>query len=424
MKTFLILTLILVALTVESNGQGNPPSSYPDPPRPKRHPAKAAPSPTPPPPPLTIKGDGNYPTSKAPIEFRGPIAGTTPFESKEGAFKVSFPGPPTISEVPSETGSGQGIIKLHALKTALAEYAVWYMEFPATISDRDELDVLFDSIRDAWARTLSGRVLEDSQLEFGDHFGRQVTIGSAKTTGFLRTLAVGPRLYIMSVVLLGSAKISNEVRPKLVQDFFDSFQITRVVEAKYKAVEIPEDVGLVIRGNELSSSFFGLSMRPPSGWALASSEEAAWVMQIGEELLEGTKLGKAAAAASKGSRTLALYTRSPLTASATDGLLFVLAVRASYPSFSPLSAAKEYEHDGLPDGHTIISKPRTTTLGGKEFGWVESTDGRLKVTSRAYFGNIRGISIQFVLVFRNNAARDEMLAALATVKFSDPPTSK
>ena len=109
-------------------------------------------------------------------------APTKPWESEDGGFKVFFPGKPTVKTSEINSSFGKTSFTEVALGTSLANYSVAYLDFPTAITDKYDLDARFDLMRDGQVKRLSARVVEDSQLSFGGHYGRSNVFETEKET--------------------------------------------------------------------------------------------------------------------------------------------------------------------------------------------------------------------------------------------------
>lgn len=147
-----------------------------------------------------------------------------PFASKEGQYKIAFPGAPKLTTKATET-------KLGALNVATATYAnadggtfmVSYTDFPEGAIKPDGHAAFFDGVRDG---VLAGGKLIDSEAdtEFGSDKlpSRGFTVSRNKQHVKFRAILRGNRLY--QVAVIGS---DNFVVGKDAKAFFNSFELTK-----------------------------------------------------------------------------------------------------------------------------------------------------------------------------------------------------
>lgn len=372
--------------------------------------AQSTGSATPPPPPpaakYTIKGD--------PISFR--------HESTEGGYRITFPAKPTNSVVPINAAFGKTTSTVDSLATSLAAYSVMYMDFPTVITDKLDLNTRFDQMRDGQEKRMAGRTMVDSEFYFGEHFGRETVIENDQTTLSMRVLIVGPRMFMIAVVTRGKLSTQSEILKKAnsvrIQKFFESFEITKVVESKTKQVELPSDFGVSITNGKLSSMFFGLSVDMPVGWYVMNSEESAEYFELGKESMRRNHKQFADAISNENTRVLAMATNSTPEKAVSSASFAVLAERAVFPNFLPTAVAQSFKKVFLDKNETVVKDVTTTTISGVEFAWLEMLDNDTKLQKRIYFANRQGICFEIVFVYKDKADVAVLEQAFNTIRFS------
>ena len=209
------------------------------------------------------------------------------FESKEGGFKIAFPAKPTESSSESDTSFGKAKMSTYHLPTTVAVYSVFHVDFPTAMKDKFDLDTRFDAMRDNQVKTRNARVMTETELYYGSHYGRDLVMEDASSTNWLRVIMVEQRLFVLSVVTRGNhsrqsaaLKASSETR---VKAFFDSFAVTEVPKPQLTAVELPADFGVTITASTFASTFLDVSFDLPKGWVTLDDEDSAMLLELGAE---------------------------------------------------------------------------------------------------------------------------------------------
>lgn len=371
---------------------------------------------SPPPPPAVSK-----PSAELPPPPRA--AAVKLWESEDGGFKVRFPAAPKVSVTEGNSSFGKTSITSVAISTTFAYYGVTYLDFPTDMTDKYDLNIRFDMMRDEQAKRASARVMEDAEYTFGSHYGRMNVFETATETVSRRTFVAGPRLFMLIVGTKGkqstlSERVATGNRSR-IDSFFNSFELTRVPAAKSKAVKLPADFGVKSDDKSFHSSFLGLSLTPPEKWKLSDQENAEFVLELGKDLIKRTRPQLAAALTNENARVLALFSKSAMEETASDAMMFIFAEQAPYPNFLPDAVAKSYEKLYLDSTEKVTKPVSQTIIGGKPFAWLETFDSADKTYNRLYFCNVGGISFEVMFIYKEPSDLGVLLRSLDTIRFVD-----
>ena len=365
---------------------------------------------SPPPPPPRIRLEAPKPPA--------PLSG--PFESKEGGFKMAFPAMPTVQSRDSETSFGKTTMRVYSLLTSLASYSLVHIDFPTAIKEKFDLDTRFDAMRDGELRRKNGRLISESELYFGSHYGRDIVIEDTRSTHWLRAIMVEQRLFVMGVETKGNyatqtgvLKTATEAR---VKKFLDSFTVTEIPKPSMSAVELPPDFGVSMNGSTFTSTFLDVSLDVPKGWIVLESADAQLLLDLGKESISKTRPKLAEYIHAGNSRILLAVSKSSLETSLNQALLVIGVEKAPYPNFLALSAAKTYVASFLDKTDKVVKEPTIQKIGGLEFAWVETHDPAAKVYQRMYFANRKGVSFEFSLTYSDPADLAPMIRSLESLK--------
>ena len=358
----------------------------------------------PPPPPKTVKADAKG-----------------LYESKLGGFKVAFPSDPVVSTRDTETSYGQTKVTTYTLLSTLAAYVVVHLDFPTAIKDKFDLDTRFDSMRDIQMKTSSSRLISETELFFGDNYGRDIVIANDKATTWTRAFVVGQRLFGLTVVTPGNfptqsttLKTSNEER---VKKFYNSFVVTNIPKPLLEVVELPSDFGVTTTGSTFSSSALGVSFQTPAEWKVVETGDADALFEIGKDEVSRTQPKLAEHLRStETNRLLLTVSKTELDRAISPAIMTVIVERVSYPNFLPISVAENFSRY-LGPSHKVVMKPTLQKLGGVEFAVTETQNSESKSYLRVFFANRRGMCLEFSLVYKDKGDLNVMLRSLETLAF-------
>ena len=337
------------------------------------------------------------------------------YESAEGGFRVDIPAKPTIQSSPVDAAFGKSQVTSVTLSTSFAFYSVVFLDFPTQMTDRFDLNIRLDAMRDGQVKRLGARVAKDSEYLFGSHYGRENVFETVTETTSSRTFFAGPRLFSISIVTKGKLSSQSEVlrrgNQQRIDKFFDSFQITKIPDAKQEVTELPADFSVSIENGRFSSKFLGISLTAPSKWTLLDQEESATVMELGKESIKKKNETLAERFEDKNARALAMFSNSPISQGVPDAVLVLMAEKAPFPGFLPSAVAKTYLQLFLETGETVAIEPTPARFGGIDFSFVETYRAKTKLRHRIYFANVKGISFEITMTYRDPANLKAMLSA-------------
>jgi hypothetical protein len=294
------------------------------------------------------------------------------------------------------------------------------------MDDRYDINSRFDLMRDSQARRINAVVMADSELEFGSYYGRLNVFESPTETLSMRSLFVGPRLFILIVGTKGRLSAQSPTlkaaNRKRIDDFFNSFAITRVPEAKSVPVELPDDFGVSVTNGTFTSAFFGSRMSLPAGWTSLEKGDSDLLLEMGKDELKRTQPGLADHITEKTARVHAAFSRSQPSQGVPDAFMLVLAERAPYPNFLPSALASTYEKLYVDRNEQVTKPPSSVRINGIEFSMVETFNKGSKLHHRLFFANRNGIAFEVSMIYLRPDALPSMLAALETLRFG--PESK
>ncbi len=378
--------------------------------------AAAAQSPEPPsPPPAKIKGvqsvRGDWVKDRS-----------GKFTTAKGAYKIAFPVSPQTTKVPMDSAFGKTTLTIDIVGTALAAYYVGYFDFPSEITEKYMLDVRYDQMRDTQTEQMAGVLRKDQEFYFGSYYGREIVIeGKGKTyTG--RVILVGARMFMMAVETRGTLSTQSEkIRSshlKRIKAFFDSFEVTAVQHATLQPVELPEDFGITLEDDVLTSDFLKVAWQIPEGWTF-SEEVGDLLFETGKEELRNKNEKLAKYLTNTNVRLIAFVSDTDPETTTPNALIYVFVERADFPNFLPRSAANSFIELYLTPTETVTERVTVGTIGGIEFasfGYYNSADDS---HSKLYFANRMGTSFEFKLVYRDPADLKIMTEALNTIRTVD-----
>lgn len=369
---------------------------------------------------LGVEGIGQVAPPPPPRVATGRDTAAGPFESREGGFKVQFPGPPTHEFRDVDVSFGKARIHTFTRGTALGAYTVGYLDFPTAIKDKFDLDTRFDVMREAQVKRVNGRVMEENEHYHGTNYGRHLVIESEEITQTFRVIMVEQRLFTLTVITrgklsrqTGALKASNEQR---IKRFMDSFTVTQIPKPELTAIELPADFGVSIEKDLFRSSYFGVSMQLPKGWHILAAAESEVLLEIGKEEIGRRNRRLADHITSGNSRILATISKTPIEESVSPAMIVIGAEKAPYPNFLATAAAKTFVSAFLDRAEKVIKQPTSETIGGIPFSWAETYDSASKVKQRIYFANVKGVAFEVGLTYSDDADLGVMLKALETIR--------
>ena len=366
-------------------------------------------APPPPPPPVAKAGASR-------------IAPSSLFESPDGGFRAGFPAKPTLQVQQFESSFGKTSMSIYSLGTSLAMYTVTYFDFPTVMSDRYDLNVRFDVMRDSQAKQMSARVTTDSEFFFGDHYGRELQFESAGETLTMRTFVVGPRIFMLGVTTRGrlstqsdKLRVGNQTR---INKFLNSFAITKIPAVTAAAVDLPDDFQISVESGVFRSGFFGVEMTMPVKWVVMESDETEFIIELGKDEIRKSNPKLAGHVTDKNARGLVMASKAALDVEVINAFFSVFAEKVPYPNFVPAAVAKSYASLYLDPTEKVVGDVTNVKLGGVDFALLETFDSETETHQRIYFANLDGIAFEISMMYRDNADLKAMLDSVGTIKFA------
>ncbi len=344
------------------------------------------------------------------------------YESKEGGFKVGFPARPEVTTIEKESSFGKTPITVCSLVTSMATYSVTFVDFPTVLTDKYDLNIRFDAMRDSQEKQLSGRVMSDSEYYFGTYYGRSNVLESATATYSIRTFVVGPRMFILIVHTKGKLSTQSEklrtANENRINKFFHSFLITKMSEAKAVAIDLPSDFGVLVEQGIFSSKFFDFSFSSPDGWFTFNRENSDMILDLGKELTQGKNPKLVEYLTPQNARVLGVFSNGDAEKGVATSFLLIMAERAPYPNFLPSAVAKTYLKLYLDQPEKVTKNVSAIKFGGADFAWIETFDSKSNLYNRLFFANRRGISLEFLMIYKDESDLKAMLKSMNSLTFS------
>jgi hypothetical protein len=356
----------------------------------------------------------------ASTSVQGPDGRSGKFHSLTGGFKIAFPGSPKESVSDIDGAFGPTKFTSYLLETSLASYVVAFIDFPVSMKDKLDLNIRFDLMRDHDARRLKGRVTEDSEFYFGTNYGRNIAIENDSVTASHRFVAVEQRLFFLSVYTRGAlSRQSNTLRKanlKRINDFLNSFEVTEIPKTTLAEVGLPEDFGVRIVDGIVESSYFGISLGVPNGWNVFGEEESEIITEMGKDAVSAQKAAFVDFFTPDRMRLLFGASKKPLASALNTATFMIVAEKAPFPNFKPISVANTYIKLFLDKDDVVTRPPAEGKFGALDMAWIETENKVTKTKVRIYWANEKGLALEFILTFTNDAELQEMLSSLNSIK--------
>jgi hypothetical protein len=356
------------------------------------------------------------------------ILKTPEFVSEEGGFKANFPGKPEkrVSTIEAAYGKTDYTTFQHATNTAF--YMVAYLDFPTVIKDKTELRLRFDQLKNSMTEKQNARLIEEREVFFGEYLGHDYVFEIGNLTVNLRSLIIEQRLFQLTVSTRGNVTKSSEnikkYNSKLVDNFFNSFAVTKLPAPKSVAVELPQDFGVKIQDSGFRSDYFKFSINLPAEFAIVDEEEATYLKELGVEESKNQLPNRAKELDYSIQNTKILLTM--MRQDAETALMFIIgAEKTSFPNFLPSAITDNYLKRFLEPAETVVTKTTLTKIGGVEFAWIETANSTDNLKQRLYVANRNGIALQLYFTYRNAKDLEVLMKSIQSIKFEEnAPVSK
>jgi hypothetical protein len=344
------------------------------------------------------------------------------FVSEEGGFKANFPAKPvkSVSMINAAFGKAEYTSLQHTSATAV--YMVAYLDFPSVVNDQAELRVRFDAMKSAITGREGTRLIDEQEIFFGDYLGRDLVFEIGGVTLTMRLMVVEQRLFQIAVTTRGNISKSSETvkkyNKKLVDNFFNSFAVTKLPTPKTTAVELPEDFGVKIEDSNFRSEFFKFSLVLPKGWNISDQEETEYLKEVGAEETKA-QLPKSADELDLSLKNTKFLLTMLKVDEKNPAVLIIAAERVSFPNFLPSAMTDNYIKRFLEPNETLVTKTTMTKLGGIDFAWLETADSVENRKQRFYIANRKGIALQIHFTYRDPKDLEVLLKTLQSIRFDE-----
>lgn len=147
--------------------------------------------------------------------------------TKEGRFKIKFPGDPIKQEQNVPTGQGQ--LQMHILAVEAdggnQAFMVMYNDYPEAHIKDNKPDDLLKLAKDGVLSSSNGKVSKERAIKVDGHPGLEFAFegnsGGREMKCSWRVYLVKNRLYQLAIIRFGQATAPDDVKR-----FFDSFSLT------------------------------------------------------------------------------------------------------------------------------------------------------------------------------------------------------
>ena len=151
----------------------------------------------------------------------------TEFRSEEGRFTVWLPGKPVTQTASVDTPQGRFEHHVFAASHGSLVCSVAYTDLPKTILAGNNVDAIFDGIRDQFIKEVGGKLASESPLTLDGHSGREIKVLMFSGELRLRFILVGDRVYMLSLLQMEKTPESGDEIPN---KFFPSFKFNPITK--------------------------------------------------------------------------------------------------------------------------------------------------------------------------------------------------
>jgi outer membrane lipoprotein-sorting protein len=148
------------------------------------------------------------------------------FRSEEGRFSVSMPEKPVSHSTTIDMPQGRVVQHVFTASPFPLVCMVAYTDFPKQAFVANDVDGLFDTIRDQFIKQVEGKLASETSLSLDGYAGREIKAHMFGGDLRLRTFLVGDRLYLLSLIKMDKAFESEET----VNKFFTSFKLIQTAK--------------------------------------------------------------------------------------------------------------------------------------------------------------------------------------------------
>ena len=388
--------------------------------------------------PTTIKGTKDSPIfksvgkNKAKVKTKTPAKPTTigkdlfsrrtkTFNTPKGAFSAYFPFRPRKNVIKVESTEGYTDFVVHESTTRYYSYSVGYIDSPYVVDTEEEKSLNYQIQAEELATRLKGKIKNQDEIAKYGFKGRDYIITSKSLTLSVRMIFAKQRLFRLVVITRGkpnsrTGKLARS-NQRIVDRFFNSFKVTELPTPKFGSVELPDDFGGSIEGNNYVSSYFGFSSRVPEGWSILDQPTAELIFKYGTEVaLEDTKKYKELTKKSAENTKLLFLALKEETEEDEVLLIAVAAESLSTPIFLP-KVVIEFNILTLEENEEVTIGLSKRIIDGINFAWYETKDNRDHTLTRLYVANLNKLALEIVLVYKTKEELEDLEKFLNSIKF-------
>lgn len=333
------------------------------------------------------------------------------FISEEGGFKVKMPVLPKRTVAKVDVAFGKADMIQYRVITSTVGYVIGFIEFPSAIPDEEEIRMRYEIARDGLLGDGGNRLVSDKDIFLGGFKGREFVIQNAQTVQSIRAFIINQKMFTLIAVTQPSQKTKYQ---SSINKFLDSFALTKVPEAKFEAVKLPDDFGSKTEGNFYQSDFFDFSIELPKSWKVLTGEEMEIVREVvnNEAEIENTKDSK---------MTKVSLKRTALLAGAINFSEASIMIGAERPDFANMSMEMVIEvikkNQLASKKEKMTKEVYTATLGGVPFSVVDTLNTEDGVKQRIYMTKRKELIFQIVFTYKDNNDLKTLEESVNTIKF-------
>lgn len=146
------------------------------------------------------------------------------FRSDEGRFSVLMPQKPVSQAATIETPQGRLEQRVFTALHGPLVCTVAYTDFPKLSLVANDVDGLFDTIRDQVIKEAGGKLANEIPVSLNEHPGREIKVNMFRGELRLRLFLVSGRLYLLSVIILEKSDEES------LNKFFASFKLNSIIK--------------------------------------------------------------------------------------------------------------------------------------------------------------------------------------------------
>ncbi|HMS40454.1 MAG TPA: hypothetical protein PKE69_09525 [Pyrinomonadaceae bacterium] len=205
------------------------------------------------------------------------------FVSEEGGYKIRVPLNPkrTVSKIDAAFGKTDMVQNRILTKEYLL--TIGFLDFPAEINDDEEKVLRYNNSINSVVAGNGNRLISQKDIELNGYLGREAIIQKGNFNMHFRSFIIQQRFFILEFVTLRTLpKTRLSALGKIRDKYFDSFEITKIPEAKFKPATLPDDFGVTKQNGIFNSNYFGFTMQMPDDFTFFDEETLNTLREIAE----------------------------------------------------------------------------------------------------------------------------------------------